>query len=113
MWLSVPYSSHPDNSIGITETERIPGCLEAPCDLGFEFRDIRIVANNKFLEKNPAIEKLFELATIPLADITSQNLKMHNGEDSVENIQHHAEEWIAANRDTVDQWLSEAREAAQ
>jgi glycine betaine/proline transport system substrate-binding protein len=113
IWLSVPHSSLPDNPAALTETESMPGCLEMPCNLGFEFSDIRVVANIEFLKNNPAAAKLFELAEIPLEDIAAQNASMHAGEDSPEEIQHHAEEWIAANRDLVDGWLSEAITAAQ
>lgn len=111
IWLNVPHSSHPDNSTIFTETESLPGCLETPCNLGFEISDVRVVANNEFLENNPAAEKLFEVATIPLVDISSQNARMHTGEDSTDDIHRHAEEWIRANRDIVDQWLLEAKEA--
>jgi len=113
IWLSVPSISYSNNATVITEAENIPGCLETPCDLGFEFSDIRVVANIEFLQKNPAAEKLFELAAIPLTDIASQNARMHAGEDSADDIQRHAKEWITANRDIVDKWLSEAREATR
>jgi len=113
MWLSVPNSSLPNNPNIDTETESMVGCLETPCNLGFEISDIRVVANIEFLENNPAAKKLFELAAIPLADIANQNGRMHAGENSGEDIHRHAEEWIAANRDLVEEWLSEARAAAR
>jgi glycine betaine/proline transport system substrate-binding protein len=113
VWLSVPHSSLPDSPAALTETESMPGCLEMPCNLGFEFSDIRVVANIDFLKNNPAAAKLFELAEIPLEDIAAQNASMHAGEDSPTDLRRHAEDWIAANRDLVDGWLSEARMAAQ
>ena len=113
VWMSVPHSSPSGDATGITEAGNLPGCLEAPCNLGFEFSDIRVVANIEFLENNPAAEKLFELTEIPLDDIADQNAKMHAGEDSPDDIHRHAEEWIVANRDLIEQWLSEARAAAR
>ena len=35
-----------------------------------------------------------------------------NGEDSQAQIKAHAENWIKANRATVDKWLEQARAAA-
>jgi glycine betaine/proline transport system substrate-binding protein len=69
-------------------------------------------ANSQFLEENPAVRKLLEVASIPLDDIFAQNARMFEGEDSEEDLERHAEEWIANNRDQVDQWLEEARAAA-
>jgi glycine betaine/proline transport system substrate-binding protein len=113
MWLSVPFSSWPDDPEADTEAERIPGCLETPCNMGFAPSDIRVVANIEFLEANPAAATLFELVEIPLEDIAAQNVRMRAGESSEEEIRRHAEEWVEANREQVDQWLAAAREAAQ
>jgi glycine betaine/proline transport system substrate-binding protein len=37
---------------------------------------------------------------------------MNEGEDSSEDIERHASEWIAENRELVDQWLEKAQAAA-
>jgi len=113
MWLSVPFSTYPDNPEVFTEIDSLAGCLEVPCNLGYQTTDIQVVANNEFLENNPAAAKLFELAKIPLDDIANQNAKMHAGENSPDDLIRHAEEWIEANQELVDQWLFEARSAAQ
>jgi glycine betaine/proline transport system substrate-binding protein len=111
-WLSVPYSSLPDEPFAYTINGELPGCLENPCDLGFGVSDIRAVANKEFLNENPAAAKLLELIQIPLADITDQNLRMNHGEDSEDDLRGHAEEWIENNRQLVDGWLDAAREVA-
>jgi glycine betaine/proline transport system substrate-binding protein len=80
--------------------------------MGFAPNDLRIVANEEFLDRNPVIRKLFELIEIPVEDINAQNLKMNEGENTQEDIERHAEEWIAGHRDLVDGWLEEARAAA-
>jgi glycine betaine/proline transport system substrate-binding protein len=113
MWLSVPFSSWPDDPTADTEVESMPGCLETPCNTGFEPSDIRVVANVEFLGANPAAATLFELVEIPLEDIAAQNVRMRAGEASADEIRRHAEEWVEANRGQVDQWLAAAREAAQ
>lgn len=112
-WLSVPFSSVPDFPPASTVSDSIEGCLETPCDMGFEPNDIRIVANVEFLEANPAAAALFELVEIPLDDIATQNVLMRGGENSEEDLRNHAQSWIEDNRDLVDQWLDEAQAAAQ
>ncbi|GAH69897.1 unnamed protein product, partial [marine sediment metagenome] len=69
------------------------------------------VANTTFLEFNPAAAKLFELVEIPLEDIAAQNSLMAAGENSDQDIQGHALDWIEENRHLVDQWLAEAKNA--
>ena len=81
--------------------------------MGFQGADIKVVANNQFLKDNPAAAKLFEVMTIPLADISKQNNRMNAGENTQEDIDSHADEWIALNRDLFDGWLAQARRAAQ
>ena len=70
------------------------------------------MANDQFLEDNPAVRKLLEAVSIPLDDIFAQNALMFEGEDSEADLERHAEEWIATHRDQVDQWLEEARAAS-
>ena len=83
-----------------------------PCNLGWPANDIRPVANKNFLGENVAATVLLEEARIPLADIFAQNARMQEGEDSKEDLKRHASEWIENNRDMVDKWLQEARDAA-
>ena len=52
--------------------------------------------NKKFLKK----------ASIPLADIAAQNLKMNKGEKSEKAIKKHAEEWIKSNQKTFNSWIN-------
>ena len=73
--------------------------------MGFGVNDIRPAANVDFLKANPEVEKLLNVASIPLADIASQNLKMNKGEKSEKAIKKHAEEWIKANQSTFDSWI--------
>ena len=113
MWLSVPFSSLPDEPGVDTQLETMAGCLETPCNLGFQTSDLRVVANSEFLADHPIPAKLFELVEIPLEDIAAQNSRMRSGEDNLDDISRHAAEWIESNRELVDQWLSAARSAAK
>lgn len=116
VWINVP-------EINPTEAQKaaedrmtatgVDGAVSDPIKLGFVVTDIRIVANKKFAEKNPAAARFFELFTIDLQDINEQNNRMNAGEKSEKDIARHADEWIAKNRTTWDGWLEEAKKAAQ
>ncbi|WP_210529558.1 glycine betaine/L-proline ABC transporter substrate-binding protein ProX [Rubellimicrobium arenae] len=102
-WLSVPYTSLPDGATANTEFEGK--------NLGFAVDSIRVVARNDFLEANPAARALFEAATIDINDISAEALRISSGEDSDEDIERHADEWIAAHQAEYDSWLAAARAA--
>ncbi len=115
VWIEVPFPSLPEDQKQFEEAtvvEGVAGCVDDPCEMGWPGNDIRPVANNKFLEENPAAKRLFEVMEIPLEDIFAQNARMYEGEDSEDDIERHAEEWIERNRETFDGWLDEARQAA-
>lgn len=97
-WLSVPYTSLPDGSTGVTEFEGK--------NLGFAVDNLRIVARNDFLAANPAAAKLFEVAEIDINDISAENKLIADGEDSSDAIDKHVADWIAANQATYDSWLT-------
>lgn len=104
-WLAVPYSSLPDGNKAETTFNGK--------DLGFAVDSIRIVATDKFLADNPAAAKLFEVAKLDINDISAQNKKISDGEDSSDDIDKHVSEWIAANQSDFDSWLDAARAAAK
>ena len=103
-WIEVPYSSLPDDRTDNTEFDGK--------NLGFAVNSLRIVASNDFLAANPAAARLFELATLDINEVSAQNMRMRDGEDSIEDVRRHVDEWIAENRETFDGWLAEARAAA-
>jgi glycine betaine/proline transport system substrate-binding protein len=108
-WLEVPYTSLPKEQGNISEeTTTFQGK-----NLGFAVDQIRILANQEFVDENVAATQFFELVEIPREDISAQNGKMRNGEDSPQDIERHAETWIKENQEQFDQWLLQAREAAQ
>ncbi len=118
VWLQMRETSLPEDQMHLadaTEVEGLAGCAGGadPCDLGWPANDIRPVANSAFLDANPAVRALLEVVRIPIDDIFAQNAAMNEGEDSPADLRRQASEWIAANRDQVDDWLSEAREAVE
>jgi len=115
MWVNVPKI----NPLG-TQAEAkermtvsgIQGAVTDPVKLGFVVSDIRIVASKEFLNANPAARRLFEVMTIPVADVNAQNNLMFEGENSWKDIERHVDEWIKNNRSKWESWLEEARKAA-
>ena len=114
VWITVNETKLPgDQTEEQTTVEGLDGCVTDPCNLGWVANDIRPVANSEFLDNNPAAETLLKKAGIPIQDIFAQNAKMNKGEDSSDDIDRHAKEWIETNRDQVNNWLEAARAAAE
>ncbi len=105
VWLEVPKTDLPDGNNDVNTSFNGK-------NLGFAVDKVMSVMNKEFSEENPAATKLLSLVQISASDESAQNLKMQDGEKSVEDIKRHAQEWISANRSTYDSWLDEARAAA-
>ncbi len=116
MWINVPKIMPKEDQMAAKDrmvVGGIEGGVSDPVKLGFVVSDIQIVANKKFLAKNPAAKKFFELFTLPLSDISEQNTLMNEGEKSQKDINRHADEWIAKNQEKWNGWLDAARAAAK
>lgn len=116
VWINVPEIIPRDSQKAGEDRMTVSGIVGAvsdPLKAGFVVSDIQIVANKKFLEENPAAKKFFEVFKLPLGDINEQNTKMQDGEKSQEDIERHAQEWIAKNQDQWNGWLDQARAAAK
>jgi glycine betaine/proline transport system substrate-binding protein len=114
MWINVPEIKPSEAQEGSEDrmvVEGVNGAVSDPVKLGFVVSDIRIVANKKFVESNPAVKKFFEVFSLPLQDINEQNTRMNEGEKSQSDIEKHVDEWISKNTDTWNGWLEEARKA--
>ncbi|MEM1362471.1 MAG: glycine betaine/L-proline ABC transporter substrate-binding protein ProX [Pseudomonadota bacterium] len=81
-------------------------------DPGFAINDVYVVANKDFIEDNPAAAKFMELVKIPISAVNAAQVKLRDGEDSLEDFRRHAEDWVAANQDQFDGWVAEATTAA-
>ena len=106
-WLSVPFTSLPG------ERQEVDTTLPDGRNAGFAVNLIRIIANKDFLDKNPAAAKFFELAKIPINDVSAENGLIRDGEKTDADIKRHAKDWIQKHRAEFDSWLAEARKAAK
>ncbi len=116
MWINVPKiipTESQATAVDRMTQKAIEGAVSDPIKLGYVVSDIRIVANKKFIEKNPAVGKFFEIFTLPLSDISEQNTRMNEGEKSQKDIEKHVAEWIEKNKAKWDGWLEQARNAAK
>ncbi|MGE3876496.1 MAG: glycine betaine/L-proline ABC transporter substrate-binding protein ProX [Parvibaculaceae bacterium] len=105
IWLEVPFSANPQG----VDTKRPDGK-----NYGAIPQTIHILANKDFIGKNPAAAKLFEVMSLPVADVSAQNLRMKDeGRGDMAAAAQDAAAWIAAHRSAYDDWLKAARAAAQ
>jgi len=106
VWLEVPYSSLPGNRANVDTA------LPNGKNYGFEMNSMKIVANKKFAEENPAAAKLFEIMKLNINDVSAENMMMSQGHNSAKDIEAHANGWIKANQKTFDSWIETAKKAA-
>jgi glycine betaine/proline transport system substrate-binding protein len=106
VWLQVPFSSLPG------ERKDIDTSLPDGANYGFQANEQRIIANREFTEAHPDAAKLFSIMRLSSNDISAQNLRMRDGEDSAKQIERHADAWIRANQAKFDNWISQALEAS-
>ena len=108
VWLEVPYTSLPETQGEVSEADTSVDGV----NLGFAIDQQTILANQAFIDENPAAAKFFELAQIPIEDVSAQNQLIQDGEDTPEAIRAHAEAWVEENQAEFDSWI-EAALAAQ
>jgi glycine betaine/proline transport system substrate-binding protein len=105
--LEVPFTDLPKEQSQITNQQTsVQGK-----NLGFAVDNIQILANQKFLDANPAAKRLFEVIEIPLTDINAQNQRIKSGENTPKHIRSHAEEWVKNNQQQFNRWIETARQA--
>lgn len=106
VWLQVPFSALPG------ERKDVDTSLPDGSNYGFQANTQRIVANKAFTDAHPDAAKLFSIMRISSNDVSAQNLRMRDGEDSAKDIERHADAWIRANQAKFDGWVAEAMKAA-
>ena len=87
--------------------DRCPAAADNPdglCPIGWVASDILVTANNDFLAANPAAQALFEAGTLSMIDVSLAYMAMDEGENPTDL----ATQWIADNRDRVDEWIHAA-----
>ena len=81
---------------------------DGKCPIGWLVYDILVTARNEFLEANPVAEALFHAVRLSVIDVSLANAEQVRGTSPTDL----AIQWIADNRDLVDEWLAAARAAA-
>jgi glycine betaine/proline transport system substrate-binding protein len=112
VWINVPEINPASSQKGLGDAmvaQNLQGAVTSPIRLGYAVNDIRVAANDEFLNNNPAAKKFFQVMEIPLQDIARQNEKMFEGENDQEDIERHAREWIDNNRKFWEDCLEKAR----
>jgi glycine betaine/proline transport system substrate-binding protein len=107
VWLEVPFSSLPG------ERKDVDTALPNGRNYGFQMNTMKIVANKKFAQENPAAAKLFTLMKLNINDVSAENMMMSQGKNKPSDIEAHANGWIKANQAQFDAWIAEAKKAAQ
>lgn len=103
VWLQVPRSEHPQ---GI-DTQLANGD-----NYGFSVNSERIVVNKAFADANPAAKKLFEIAKLSISAVSSENKLIAEGENTLADIERHANNWIKNNQGLFNSWVKKAKAAA-
>jgi glycine betaine/proline transport system substrate-binding protein len=105
--LAVPFTALPPGTVdGTPKTTAADGR-----NIGWMVNDLKAVANNEFVAKNPPAKRWLELVSIPIADVNDEALVIQNGEKSPEQIAARAQKWIAAHQAKFDGWVKEAAAA--
>ena len=93
--------------------EQCPAAAEVGfCPIGWVPADIQVTANTDWLAANPAAAELLRAAKLSVVDVSIANVEQDQGDYTEAEIAQAAGEWIADNRDLVDEWLNIAMAAA-
>ncbi len=108
MWINAP---------GIVEDEAeraegVDGAVTDPIVMGFVAADIQVVANNNFLDANPAAAELFRQVRLSLEWISEVDSRIGDEDLTDTDVRPIARQWIDDNPDLVADWLEAARSAA-
>ena len=115
-WINVPEiapTPEQEDLVNSMTVSNVEGAVSDPLKMGFPANDIRVAANQTFLDENPAAAALFSQVKIPLEDVSEMTARINEGEDSAEEVAAMVDEWIGNHQEEVDGWLESARAAAQ
>lgn len=97
--------------IGVPMVEGSPTAIDG-FDPGFAINDVFAVVNREFAEENPAAARFLEIVEIPLSAVNAAQIRLRDGEDTLEDFRQQAADWVAANQAQFDAWVAEATAAA-
>lgn len=104
VFLNAPFSSLPGKDDVNTEWDdgRNPG---------FGANDNYILVNREFAEENPSAFAFLNGLKIPIGDLNAMMDRVNAGEDSPEEIEAVARDWIKEHQDEFDTLIAKAKEA--
>ncbi|WP_202359576.1 glycine betaine/L-proline ABC transporter substrate-binding protein ProX [Mesorhizobium sp. 113-3-3] len=104
VFLNVPFSSLPDVKNANTK-------WEDGRDPGFAYNDDYILVNKKFAEANPRAWTFLNGLRMPIEDLNAAMYRINSGENSAEQIDAIAKEWIAKHKSEWDALIAKAQSA--
>jgi len=108
-WLEVPFTSLPEKS----SSSANPDTTYQGKNLGFVTDEIMILANETFAQSHPSAIAFMEQVQVPIADVSAQNQRLREGEDSASEIRTHAENWVAEHQEIFQNWLDAAQSQSE
>ncbi|WP_322010758.1 glycine betaine/L-proline ABC transporter substrate-binding protein ProX [Paraburkholderia sp. J12] len=112
VWLPTPADALPPNvpNKGSALIPGVKGCAGGadPCRMAMASWNWGTVANRQFIAANPAIRVLIEQMKFPTATWSSWEYAISKNGGSNALVTKLANEWIAANKTQLDQWVSVA-----
>ena len=103
VWLEVPFSAHPQN---------IDTTLVTGKNYGFNINNIHIISLKSFTLAHPAAGKLFALARLSIGEVSAQNKRMNEGENTEDDIRRHVNDRISKNQARFNMWIDKAMKAS-
>ena len=112
VWLPTPFDSLPAGGPAAASAlvKGVPGCAggQDPCRMAMGAWNWRVVANRQFLDANPAVKRLAELAHWPLATWVGWESAINADGSNDRDIKKLSTAWIAANKAEFDGWVAAA-----
>jgi glycine betaine/proline transport system substrate-binding protein len=115
VWLPTPNDALPPNvpTNGSALVNNVQGCAGGanPCRMAMASWNWGTVANRAFIAANPSIKALIEQVKFPLATWLHWESEIGKNGGSTMVISRLANEWLAANKLELDQWVAKASAA--
>ncbi|MFB2919548.1 MULTISPECIES: glycine betaine/L-proline ABC transporter substrate-binding protein ProX [Aerosakkonema] len=106
IWLEVPFTTSSKATGKLTAKDTSVNGK----NLGMVQGRYRVLANRKFLAKNPSVKRFFELVKIPYQDMIRESFIIKRGEDKPQDIRRHAEEWVKQNNKLFQGWINQIKQ---
>ncbi|MDB5851704.1 MAG: glycine/betaine transporter [Rhodoferax sp.] len=117
VWLPTPKDALPPNvpSKGSALVPGVKGCAGGadPCRMAMATWNWASVANKQFIAANPAVRAFVEQMKFPLATWSAWEFNINKNGGSSALMTKMADEWLAANKPTYDQWVTTAKAVKQ